>query len=140
GGRMETGRTRRSVMRARAIAESVVRPTARPRHPGIHKTSAQASTKRAMRTVDTIKVAAVAGRPAFTKSFIVTETPSREATCTTITLHAAPKIVALPAKAELAPSASPRWGEACGTTSARSKTAGTLTVTFERSEGRSTIT
>ena len=91
-----------------------------------------------MRTVDTIKVAAVTGRPAFTKSFIVTETPSREATCTTITLHAAPKIVALPAKVELAASASQSWVEPCGTTSARSKTAGTLLIRFERREDRPT--
>src|SRR5205814_2145211 len=83
-----------------------------------------------------INVAAVTGRPAFTKSLIVTETPSRDATCTTITLHAAPRIVALPAKVELAASASQSWVEPCGTTSARGKTAGTLLIRVESRDGR----
>src|SRR5437879_12160236 len=66
------------------------------------------------------------------KSFIVTVTPSRDAAWTTITLHAAPKIVAFPARVELAAKAGQSCVDPCGTTSARRSTAGTLLIRFER--------
>src|SRR2546425_6042687 len=69
-----------------------------------------------MRTVERTSVAAVTGSPAFTKSFIDTVTPSRDATCTTMTLHAAPRIVALSASVELAASPSQSCVEPRGTT------------------------
>jgi len=77
-----------------------------------------------MRTVDKRRVAAVTGRPAFTNSRIETVTPSRDATWTTMTLHAAPRIVAFPARVELAARASQSWVEPCGTTSARRSDSG----------------
>src|SRR3989442_2240908 len=90
-----------------------------------------------MRTVDRTSVAAVTGNRAFTKSLMDTLTPSRDATCTTMTLHAAPRIVAFPASVELAASASQSWVEPCGN-SAKSNTAGTLLIRFESSAERPT--
>src|SRR3989442_467832 len=72
-------------------------------------------------------------RPAFTKSGIDTLTPSRDATCTTITLHAAPRIVAFPARVELVARPSHSCVEPCGTTCASNRTAGTLLIRFDRS-------
>src|SRR5437867_8438130 len=72
------------------------------------------------------------------KSFIETVTPSRDATCTTMTLHAAPRIVAFPASVELAASASQSCVERLGTTYASSNTAGTLLIRFDRSADRPT--
>src|SRR5438128_1944739 len=91
-----------------------------------------------MRTVERTSVAAVTGSPAFMKSFIETVTPSRDATCTTMTLHAAPRIVAFPASVELAASPSQSCVEPLGTTSASSNTAGTLLIRFERGADRPT--
>src|SRR3970282_1219253 len=91
-----------------------------------------------MNAVATTRVTKVTGRPAFTKAFIDTVTPSRAATCTTITLHAAPRIVAFPARVELAarPSQSCVVPPAPWTTSASRRTAGTLLIRFERRAGR----
>src|SRR3989454_7130765 len=91
-----------------------------------------------MRTVERTSVAAVTGSPAFTKSFIETVTPSRDATCTTMTLHAAPRIVALPARVELAASPSQSRVEPRGTTVASKRTTGTLLIRFDRSAERPT--
>src|SRR5256712_2105828 len=91
-----------------------------------------------MRTVERTSVAAVTGSPAFTKSFIETVTPSRDATCTTMTLHAAPRIVALPARVELAASPSQSCVEPRGTTVASKRTAGTLLIRFDSSAERPT--
>src|SRR2546428_10506597 len=55
-----------------------------------------------------------------------------------MTLHAAPRIVAFPARVELAASASHSWVDPCGTTSAKSNTAGTLLIRFESSAERPT--
>src|SRR6267143_85972 len=108
------------------------------RHAGRDKGCSHAGRRRTINIVDRNNVAAVTGRPAFMKSFIVTVTPSRDAACTTITLHAAPRIVALPARVELAASASQSCVDPCGTTSARRSTAGTLLIRFERRDERPT--
>src|SRR2546421_11225186 len=104
----------------------------RLRHRGRHKACSQGGTRRAINTVERSKVTAVTGRPAFTKSFIDTLTPSRDATCTTITLHAAPRIVAFPARVELAARASHSCVGPWGTTSAQRRTAGTLLMRVDR--------
>src|SRR5437899_12723275 len=91
-----------------------------------------------MRTVERTSVAAVTGSPAFTKSFIETVTPSRDATCTTMTLHAAPRIVALPARVELAASPSQSCVEPRGTTGASKRTAGPLLTRVESRPDRPT--
>jgi len=68
----------------------------------------QEGTRSARRRVETMRVAAARGRPAFMKAFVLTSTPSLAATWTTMTFAAAPWIVALPAKVELEAGASHR--------------------------------
>src|SRR5207244_4671433 len=131
-------RTRCPTVRSRSAAQSRARPIDPQRAWWGHKSSAHAGTRSATRNVESTRVAAVTGRPAFTKSRIDTLTPSRDATCTTISLHAAPRIVAFPARVELAARASHSCVEPRGTTSAKRSTAGTLLIRFDRRAERPT--
>jgi len=97
-------------------------PHGPPTGPARNKSCSHPGTRTLIKTVDRTRVAAVTGKPAFTKSFIDTVTPSREAIWTTSTLRAAPRIVAFPAGVELAARASQSWVEACETTSERRRT------------------
>src|SRR2546427_3631599 len=125
-------RTSWPTIRSRPGAKSRARPIDPQRAWWGHKSSAHAGTRSATRNVESTRVAAVTGRPAFTKSRIDTLTPSRDATCTTITLHAAPRIVAFPARVELVARPSQSWVEPCGTTCGSNRTAGTVLNKVER--------
>src|SRR3989441_9477579 len=125
-------RTSWPTIRSRSAAKSRARPIDPQRAWRGHKSSAHAGTRSATRNVESTRGAAGTGRLAFTKSRIDTVTPAREATCTTITLHAAPRIVAFPARVELVARPDHGWVEPCGTTCASNRTAGTLLIRFER--------
>src|SRR2546427_4988377 len=125
-------RTSWLTIRSRSAAKSRARPIDPQRAWWGHKSSAHAGTRSATRNVESTRVAAVTGRPAFTKSRIDTLTPSRDATCTTITLHAAPRIVAFPARAGPAPGPGRGWGGPAGRTSGRNRRAGRWPVGLRR--------
>src|SRR2546425_12417849 len=115
---MYPDRTSWPTIRSRSAAKSVFLPIDPQRTGWGHKSSAHAGTRSATRNVESTRVAAVTGRPAFTKSRIDTLTPSRDATWTTITLHAAPRIVAFPARGEPDARASHSFVGPSGTTCA----------------------
>src|SRR3989454_5644890 len=131
-------RTSWPTIRSRSAAKSRARPIDPQRAGWGHKSSAHAGTRSATRNVESTRVAAVTGRPAFTKSRIDPVPPSRDATCTTLTLHAAPRIVAFPARVELVARPSQSCVEPRGTTVASKRTAGTLLIRFDSSAERPT--
>lgn len=73
----------------------------------------------------------VTGNPAFTKSRNLTSTPCANAFSTTMTLAAAPKMVAFPASVELDARASQSVLLPATITGDRSITAGTLLIRFD---------